>query len=316
MKKINFFIVGAPKSATSFIKYYLNQHPKIFLPEDEPVFMCKDMRDLSQFKTLDDYLELFKDRLEENSKIVCGEKTSIYLFSENAYKEIYKYNPNAKIIICLRNPIEACYSYHNHNKIMGFEQINDFLDAWNVQDKRKLSNYKIPFFARKEKLRYQYKYNYTYSIHVTKFIKMFGEKNVKILLHDDILKNSEKVFSELFSFLDVDDYKISKFETINKQPKVDIKDNLKNKIFAYKVFFLKKNIVKKYSKIIKKVFKIESFLFLRRFLKTKNDTLEYENNNKIDNKKEKYNKILIDSFRDSIKDLSKILNKNLDHWIQ
>ena len=124
-KKVNFFIVGAPKSGTSFLKYHLGLHPNIFLPKEEPVFMCKDMNDLSNCKSLEEYLSIFGDNLEKDSDIISGEKSSNYLHSEDAYKEIFNYNLNAKIIICLRNPISACPSYHNHNKIMGFELIND-----------------------------------------------------------------------------------------------------------------------------------------------------------------------------------------------
>ena len=51
MKKIDFFIVGAPKCGTTFLRHYVAQNPKIFMPKMDLVYWCKDMNDLSEFKS-------------------------------------------------------------------------------------------------------------------------------------------------------------------------------------------------------------------------------------------------------------------------
>ena len=325
-KKVNFFIVGAPKSGTSFLRYHLGLHPNIFLPKEEPVFMCKDMNDLSNCKSLEEYLSIFGDNLEKDSDIISGEKSSNYLHSEDAYKEIFNYNLNAKIIICLRNPISACPSYHNHNKIMGFELINDFLEAWNSQKLRILKNYKIPLWARNEKNRYQYKNIYSYNIHVLKYLKTFGEKNVKIIFYEDIVNNKVNLFLELYKFLNVRDFAIPDFKVINKQPKINkINNTFKNKVHLYKVHFLKKKSIRNLSQIIKKIFRIKSFSYMHQFLNAVPDTkdgpssnISYDlvlEKNHLESEK-KIKELLLKDFKETILDLSKILNKNLDHWLK
>ena len=71
------------------------------------------MNDLSEIKTLKDYIHLFGNNLEHK---VCGEKCGNYLFSDNAYLNIWNYNKDAKIIVILRNPVDRAYSHYLHSK--------------------------------------------------------------------------------------------------------------------------------------------------------------------------------------------------------
>ena len=314
LKKVNFFIVGAPKSGTTFIQKHLNKHPNLFLPEEEPVYMSTDLNDLCNYKSLESYLNLFSDNLKDGNNIICGEKSTNYLYSNTAHKEIFRYNQKAKIIICLRNPIYACFSYHNHNKVMGFEIINDFSEAWNSQHLRISSNYKIPLWANNQKLRYQYKNIYNYNTHVLKYLNTFGKENVKIIFFEDIKNNKDKVFFELFKFLNVKNFLITNYKIENFIPKINVDNSLKNKIYLYKVFFLKKNSVRKFTKIIKTILRIKSFSFLRKYTQPSSIKL-HEVVSKNKDLDENIKNLLLHEFRESIQDLSKTLNQNFNHWL-
>ena len=315
MKKIDFFIVGAPKSGTSFLRYHVAQNPKIFMPMMEPVYWCKDMDDLSEIKSENAYFSLFGNNLSENSEIICGEKSSNYLYSKKAYNEVYNYNPNAKIIICLRNPVEAVISYHNHNKIMGFELINNFLEAWGAQEVRKNNNFKIPYYATKETLRLQYKYIYTYDIHVKKFIEKFGNEKVKVIFFEDMTKNPENVFNDVFDFLKVERKSFKEIKVINKREKVDLNNTLSNAIFRFIVLYLKTKKVKSISKKIKNFLGIKSFDFLLKPIKKKISKLEVTVTPSQQTKFLEHRELLINEFKNSILNLSKLKKKNLDHWL-
>tara|TARA_B100000029_G_scaffold515840_1_gene624977 strand:- start:623 stop:1570 length:948 start_codon:yes stop_codon:yes gene_type:complete len=314
MKKVDFFIVGAPKSGTTFLKKYISQNSKIFMPKIEPIYFCRDMNDLSEIKTMDQYLSLFGKNLSENNEIVCGEKSSNYLYSDNAYEEIYNHNPNAKIIICLRNPVEAVVSFHNHNKIMGFELINSFLESWRVQELRKSNNYKIPYYAKKETMRYQYKYIYSYDIHVKKFIEKFGYENVKIIIFDEMIKKPQNTFNEIFDFLKVEKLVFENIEPQNVKAKVDIKNTLSNSIFRFLVLYLKTKKIKVFTRKIKNIIPIKSFGFLIKPLKKKFYKLDVIVPNQQD-KFVEHKELLIKEFRNSLLNLSKLIKKNLDYWM-
>ena len=93
---------------------YLDAHPDIFMPwVKEPHFFCTDLndeRDRSRGKsrmrwpvqTLDQYLFLFREARAES---VIGESSVLYLYSKTAAREIAAFNPNARILIMLREPV-------------------------------------------------------------------------------------------------------------------------------------------------------------------------------------------------------------------
>src|SRR5262249_1979 len=131
----NFFIVGAPKAATTSLYYYLDQHPDVFMsPLKEPNFFAAELRpenfcdevrpridrelrsrqeylqsDLREKRfgglvcTWDEYLKLFHNARDETA---IGEASPCYLWSASAAVNIAERIPHARIIINLRDPAE------------------------------------------------------------------------------------------------------------------------------------------------------------------------------------------------------------------
>ena len=57
MRKPNFFIVGAPKSGTTSLFHYLDQHPDIYIPSiKEPRFIADDILATSDDDPIKEYL--------------------------------------------------------------------------------------------------------------------------------------------------------------------------------------------------------------------------------------------------------------------
>ena len=108
--KPDFFVVGAPKCGTTAICAYLGQHPEVFIPRIKEInFFGSDLTGLRSARNLNEYLAFF----EPGDGKCCGEGSTWYLFSKTAASEIHRHNPSAKIIIMLRDPVEAMYSLHN-----------------------------------------------------------------------------------------------------------------------------------------------------------------------------------------------------------
>ena len=141
MKNPNLFIVGAPKSGTTFLYYYLKQHPDIYFPNfKEPHFFGSDLirRNGAYNLSLDEYQDLFK-----TDKKIIGEASTFYIFSKDAPEEIYNFNPKAKIIIMLRDLVDLVHSLHSQFVFSGDEVIEDFTQALELEDSR-LSGNSIP----------------------------------------------------------------------------------------------------------------------------------------------------------------------------
>jgi len=194
----NFFIVGAPKSATTNISYYLMQHPDIFMPDNfEPYYFARlDVPENFEREMIYDekkYLDLFKK--SKNSKAI-GESSPVYLYCPNSAEDIKRSFPESKIIISLRNPIEIAYSQYFSLKFMDFNDnlnFNELLDLNQKQISKREFNINSLLEAG------------FYSKHIKRFQKFFAEDQIKIVIFEEYIKNSTKTINSILDFLNIEE---------------------------------------------------------------------------------------------------------------
>jgi hypothetical protein len=201
IKVPDFFVVGAPKCGTTSLHYYLGQHKDIYLPGiKEPHYLLRSKLSSDEIVTgedvadLNDYLSLYK-RIDNR---ISGDCSVFYLYFRVA-EEIYALNKNAKIIIMLRNPVNASYSLHSELVLWGIEKRQEFMAAYKEGEpgieSRKIRNKK---FSNKIM---DYRSVYSYFEQVKSFMEVFSKNNIKIILFDDFVKKTESVCLEVFSFV-------------------------------------------------------------------------------------------------------------------
>lgn len=126
----DFFIVGAMKSGTTTLHDVLAQHPGIFVPDPEIFFFdIDDFRLHAPFFIHDgrnwrdfDFERDFERNLEWYASFfrraragqVIGEDSTTYFASEQAPERIKRLNPDARIVVMLRDPAERTYSAYWH----------------------------------------------------------------------------------------------------------------------------------------------------------------------------------------------------------
>lgn len=132
----NFLIIGAARCATGWISQCLREHPEIFVARDETHFF-----DLYYDKGLAWYEQAFFS--EYKGEKAVGEKTAEYMFNPKVPQRIAVSLPRAKLICCLRDPIERFYSHYIARRALArkiifsdlvqrglyFKQIKQFLKA-------------------------------------------------------------------------------------------------------------------------------------------------------------------------------------------
>src|SRR5260370_19369039 len=116
-----FFIAGVPKAGTTALHLALAKHPAIYMsPVKEPKFFltygpppteggpgdAKTYREHVWRRS--DYEALF-DGARANA--LKGESTPFYLYNRDAQLHIKAFNPDAKLIIVLRTPLERAHSH-------------------------------------------------------------------------------------------------------------------------------------------------------------------------------------------------------------
>lgn len=197
----NFFIVGAPKCGTTSMYRYLGQHPEIFMPViKEPHFFGSDLLSSKYIRDEVAYRALFASRRNEP---LAGEASVYYLYSRTAAHEIRAFNPAARIIIMLRNPVDMVYSLHSQAVSSGNEDCLNFSEALDAEAERREGR-RMPDIAD-----FPQGLLYTdiarYPGQLKRYLSCFTREQVKILLFDDFAAATEAVYRETLRFLGVDD---------------------------------------------------------------------------------------------------------------
>ena len=198
---------------------YLKKHPDIFMSENkEPYFFGKDLQFRYTRMTERKYLNLFKN--VRNEKII-GEASTSYLYSKDAAQEIKEFSSHARIIIMLRNPVDMLYSYHSQILYLGNEDISDFEQALKAEEDRK-SGRRIPKESRSFSS-FLYREKVKFTEQVKRYFDIFGRERVHIILFDDFVRDTAKVFRETLEFLGVNSDFQPKFKIVNPNSRVKSK---------------------------------------------------------------------------------------------
>lgn len=129
------FLVGAPKCGTTSLAAWLGAHPDVFMSTPkEPGFFAPDVASSRRARSMRDYSALFAKAGEAQ---VLAEASTSYLRSRVAAGQILARLPQARFVVCLRNPIEMAPSVHGQLVRSGREPIADFETAWTMQRARR-----------------------------------------------------------------------------------------------------------------------------------------------------------------------------------
>lgn len=198
MNRANFFILGAPKCGTTSMDVWLSEHPQIFMATKEPHYFNTDHQNRT-ITTLNDYQQLFKNATK--TQLAIGETSVRYLYSDTAVQNILAYNPDAKFIVMLRNPLNMAYSWHSQLCFSAMEDVQDFTRAWQLQDKR-LASEQIPPKCREAKMLYYGKIC-CLGEQLQRLYTQVDSKRVHLIFFDDLTKNPQSAYQSILHFLGV-----------------------------------------------------------------------------------------------------------------
>ena len=193
-RKPDFFIVGAAKSGTTSLYAYLQEHPEVHMCEPkEPWFFGEeqDRHPLKQFRTIAEYMKLFKGAPDNHR---AGEASPSYLCSKLAAQQIASFQPDAKIVIILRNPVDRAYSHYCHQRRRGREKLS-FEEALAAEEERVADNWRFSF---------HYVRCGMYHDQVQRYFNLFGERSVRVYLFEDLVQNPDELCRDLLTFLELD----------------------------------------------------------------------------------------------------------------
>ena len=116
--KVNLFVIGAQKCGTTSLIHLLKDLPEVAtMPIKEGQFFTSWQDRFPDLTPEQFYGERFKS--EANVMIDGSTTYSFYGQGEKAVKRILAYNPEAKFIYIVRNPIDRTISHYQHSLVRG-----------------------------------------------------------------------------------------------------------------------------------------------------------------------------------------------------
>lgn len=245
-KKANLFVVGAMKAGTTSLNALLAEHPAIyFSPIKEPNFFVKDLPasiykpsaffdiegylqkkfpdplHIAHLKNKEQYEKLFSLAGKEHKYLAEG--STAYLHAPESPALIYAYNPEAKVIILLKDGLKRAFSHYKMD--LGLGRTKDTFEDNIKQDlhayrQGKLSNWSYLGMS-------------LYHDNIQRYKRIF-DGNVLVISFEDLLKNKEEALGKIFDFLGI--------ETVPLQ--LNHSNESANIRFQKGVYFLKKTGLK------------------------------------------------------------------------
>ncbi|NCD00162.1 MAG: hypothetical protein EOL95_10745 [Bacteroidia bacterium] len=195
-KKPNLFIIGASKCGTTSLWHMLKQHTKIFMSTPKEPWFFSFSNYLSR---LPEYEKLFERAKAEK---FLGEASPIYsetTLIPNLPQRIYNYNPNAKIIYIVREPISRLKSVWRQALSTTHWYYPVYKNYTDVEVPLMPKNFKKAIFEYPQFLEVC-----KYWTHLNHYRQYFDDKNILLLFFEDLKSNEEKVYREICKFLELE----------------------------------------------------------------------------------------------------------------
>lgn len=291
----NFFIVGAPKTASTSLFHYLNKHQSIFLPvQKEPEFFLDDSK---YEKGLDYYSKNYFKGADKYPAI--GDASVNYLISGKVAERISNLPLAADLsfIVLLRNPVDRAYSAFWHAYRVGLEEDGTtFRDAF-YSERKRIVQFKG---EKKEWWKIAHFQHGKYARNLKKYFKYFDRSQFIFFLLEDF-KQPGAVINKMCDFLKVEGMTVS-----SSYKKYNTSSMPRNKSLTKLLY--RENIFRSFSR----------FVFSSSFRKFLRDSI-----GKIGLKSFNYppmdmetRKILTDYYREDIKELAQIIGRDISSWLE
>lgn len=186
---IRMFIVGAQKAGTTSLKHYLGEHPQIMTHLQKEFAFFYDDEEYSA--GIDTAFRKYFGGIHPGMTLVA-KNAGLYV-KEAGLKRLHHHNPDCKIVLILRNPVERTYSAFQMEKNYGnfsgeFEEMRDILGSASTGD------WRYEFFIRMG----------MYADYVRTIMKYFPKENISLVRFEELCSDPQSVCTRLFGILGLD----------------------------------------------------------------------------------------------------------------
>jgi hypothetical protein len=190
--KVDCVIAGAQKSGTTTLQKFLSQHPSVHMASIKGTHFFDTEHHFSNAAV--DYSAYHSFFSPQPHHRLIGEATPIYSFWEPAARRIWEYNPDMKVIVVLRNPIDRAYSHWNMERSRKREQLI-FEEALMLEGER--AHAALPLQDR----HFSYVARGFYTEQLRRLARYFPSAQRLVLRMEDVLNPGTETADRIWNFL-------------------------------------------------------------------------------------------------------------------
>ncbi|GAB0117448.1 deacetylase sulfotransferase [Acidisoma sp. 7E03] len=188
------FVAGVQKGGTTSLFTRLAQHPAFAAPlKKEPHFFDEEGRDWDR----PDYEVLHAEYPTADGRLRF-ESTPVYSYWEPAMARIHRYNPDALIILLLRDPAQRALSQWRMERANGGEKLS-FLEAIRAEPARLAKSPPWCFFWSAK----SFVARGRYGTQLARILEYFPRERVLLLRSEDFFARQAETLAAIASFLGV-----------------------------------------------------------------------------------------------------------------
>lgn len=195
---VNFLIVGTQKGGTTALAHFLAAHRQICMaPAKEVHFFDYSQSDDRHYR---------KSFPNYTNQIAIGEATPIYMYFPWIAPRLYAYNPDLKLIMLLRSPIERAFSQYQMERARNWESL-DFSAAIGLETLRLAwARLRDPLAETERSWLRTHSYGDRgfYTRQILNLLKYFPRENLLILRSEELKSNHYQILQQVYRFLGVD----------------------------------------------------------------------------------------------------------------
>ncbi|MBT8448095.1 MAG: sulfotransferase [Gammaproteobacteria bacterium] len=206
MKKLDFIIIGAQKSATTSLYKYLKPHPKIFMSsaKEAPFFSKDELYYAGWDNFVDEYFE------GAPHDLFWGTASPQYMGNHLTPARIHKMMPDVRLIALLRNPIDRSYSHYTMSVRRGNDgrdfdaAVEALLKPEALQGARMTMPVTKPDNTDEDESGHYLVWS-EYGRILGEFLKYFPKEQLKVVYMDDLTAEPEEVYRQIINFIGIAD---------------------------------------------------------------------------------------------------------------
>ena len=188
---VNFIVAGVQKAGTTALYDYLADDQALALSKIKEVHFFDDE---SIDWSAPDY-SAYHSQFDVNGPTIRGEATPIYLYWPNALERIAAYNPDIRLIVMLRDPVERAWSHWRMEYSRGVET-HPF--SWCIREGRRRLLDAEPWGVHRE---FSYVERGFYGEQIERLFSILSREQVLVLTADSLRADPGAVLGQVADFL-------------------------------------------------------------------------------------------------------------------